>query len=103
MTERDFVLNNINKYEGVFSKEELNVHLKYVKDLYKTICENTSEESDTIYAKPNHILIDKDDLVYMFNQSVKEENFRDFKLEGDIKNKYLKMNIRGIYCLKESD
>ena len=43
MTEREFVLNNINKYEGIFSKEELNVHLKYVKDLYKTICENTSD------------------------------------------------------------
>ena len=46
ISERDFVLNNINKYESVFSKEELNVHLKYAKDLYKTICENTSEEKD---------------------------------------------------------
>lgn len=46
MTERDFVLNNIAKLMN--NDYPLGHTIADLKSIYKTICENTSEESDSV-------------------------------------------------------
>jgi Ca2+-binding EF-hand superfamily protein len=68
-----------------------------IKKMYKTVCENTSEELPS----NGKVLVDIDDLAYIFNQSVIQENYRDFAKESEIKHKYLKRDSFGKY-LKET-
>ncbi len=53
MTERDFVLNNIAKLMN--NDYSLGHTIAELKSIYKTICENTSEESDDDFIGKDNI------------------------------------------------
>ena len=82
MTERDFVLNKIIYSDWTASEK----NITELKAMYKTICENTSEESETI-------TIDKEDLILFVDCVRNNESYIPLQLAHTavvLKDKYLK-------------
>ena len=77
MTERDFVLNNYDSYiDGGHTMISAITHLK---EVYKTICENTSEESDEQPKDPGFLRVCFDSMVI----GGKKFNEGTFILDGE--------------------